>query len=64
MSFQDLEPTISGEVGRWAVSNSHLMRNRFVGIDLLEFLGMWNEAEIDWVIERASQAARKEGASK
>lgn len=64
MTFGDLEPVINDEVARWAVAHCHLMRNRFVGIDLLEFLGMWGEAEIDWVIERASQAVRKEGASK
>ena len=62
VSFQDLEPVISGEVGRWAVSNSHLMRNRFVGIDLLEFLGMWNEAEIDWVFSRTAQVIKLLGA--
>jgi len=63
VSFQDLEPVISGQVGRWAVSNSHLMRNRFVGIDLLEFLGMWNEAEIDWVFSRTAQVIKSLGAN-
>jgi glycerol-1-phosphate dehydrogenase [NAD(P)+] len=55
VSFEDLEPEITGPVGHWAVSNSHLMRNRFVGIDLLEFLGMWNAPEIDWVFSRTAQ---------
>jgi glycerol-1-phosphate dehydrogenase [NAD(P)+] len=64
MAFADLEPVINSEVARWAVANCHLMRNRFVGIDLLEFLGMWSESEINWVIERASQAIKEMGVSK
>jgi hypothetical protein len=39
------------------------MRNRFVGIDLLEFLGMWNEAEIDWVFSRTAQVIKSLGAN-
>lgn len=58
VSFQELEPAISTDIGRWAVSYSHLMRNRFVGVDLLEFLGMWNETEIDWVFSRTTQAIK------
>jgi glycerol-1-phosphate dehydrogenase [NAD(P)+] len=64
MAFADLDPVINSEVARWAVANCHLMRNRFVGIDLLEFLGLWSESEINWVIDRASQAVKEMGASK
>lgn len=63
VSFQELEPVISTDIGRWAVSHSHLMRNRFVGVDLLEFLGMWNEAEIDWVFSRTTETIKALGAT-
>lgn len=56
VSFGDLEPAIGDQVANWAVSNCHLMRNRFVGIDLLEFLGFWTQKEIDWVLARSRQA--------
>lgn len=59
--FKELKPAFENQTARWAVANCHLMRNRFVGIDFLEFLGFWNEHTIDWVFARASQAVRKIG---
>lgn len=61
VSFEDLEPTIEIDIANWAVANSHLMRNRFVGIDLLEFTGMWGDAEIDWVFARSSEVIKSQG---
>jgi len=61
-TFEELEPAFDEITARWAVANSHLMRNRFVGIDLLEFLGVWDEEAIDWVFERAQKAVRRIGA--
>ena len=63
IAFSDLEPSISEQVARWAVSNCHLMRNRFVGIDLLEFLGLWTDSEVNWVFDRAYEAIKKVGAA-
>ena len=62
ITFEELEPAFDENIARWAVSHSHLMRNRFVGIDLLEFLGLWDESAVDWVFERAQQAVHKIGA--
>jgi glycerol-1-phosphate dehydrogenase [NAD(P)+] len=64
INFDDLEPEISELDAFWAVSNCHLMRNRFVGIDLLEFLGMWAESDINWVFERATQVVEKVSSAK
>jgi glycerol-1-phosphate dehydrogenase [NAD(P)+] len=64
INFDDLEPEISELDAFWAVSNCHLMRNRFVGIDLLEFLGMWAESDINWVFERATQVMEKVSSAK
>ena len=44
--------------------SSHLMRNRFVGIDLLEFLGLWNAEVIDRVYQRLTEALEVIGAYK
>ena len=61
VSLKDLDPVIEEHIGRWAVANCHLMRNRFVGVDLLEFLGLWNEAAINWVFNRASELINLHG---
>lgn len=61
-TFEELEPAFDGNIARWAVANSHLMRNRFVGIDLLEFLGFWDAEAIDWVFDRTLEAVHKIGA--
>ena len=61
VSFGDLEPAIGDLVARWAISNCHFMRNRFVGIDLLEFLGFWTQKEIDWVFARSLEAIKAIG---
>ena len=49
---------VTPESWRWAVANCHLMRDRFTVIDLLFFLGWWNDEEIDAVITRASSISR------
>jgi glycerol-1-phosphate dehydrogenase [NAD(P)+] len=62
-TFDELEPSFSEEIARWSISNCHLMRNRFVGIDLLDFLGLWNESTIDWVWNRSARALAHVGVS-
>lgn len=54
-----LEPAISGELASWALGGAHLMRNRFVGIDLLEFLGLWTPETLAEVFTRMRQAVEK-----
>jgi glycerol-1-phosphate dehydrogenase [NAD(P)+] len=55
-TFDELDPTFDEDVARWAVANCHFMRNRFTGIDLLQFLGLWDAEAVDWVFERCRQA--------
>ncbi len=51
--FGDLDPPVSPEVARWAVRNCHLMRNRFTVADLLFYLGWWDDAFVERLLERA-----------
>lgn len=51
--FGDLTPPVPPEVGRWALQNCHLMRNRFTIADLLFFLGWWDEAFVEGLLGRA-----------
>ena len=51
--FGELSPPVSPEVGRWAIRNCHLMRNRFTVADLLFFLGRWDDAFVEKLLERA-----------
>lgn len=55
-SFHELDPTVSPELGRWAVESCALMRNRFTVVDLLSLLGWWEEPDVDEVLERAARA--------
>ncbi len=38
---------------RWAITNCHLMRNRFSIIDLLHFTGIWSDEFIQMILDRA-----------
>lgn len=51
--FGDLEPPVSPQTVRWAIRNCHLMRNRFTIVDLLFFLGWWEDAFIEKLLERS-----------
>jgi glycerol-1-phosphate dehydrogenase [NAD(P)+] len=48
--FIDLSPSISPNLARWAVSNCHLMRNRFNLVDLLDMMGLWTDELISEVM--------------
>lgn len=54
--FADLEPAIDADLATWAVSNCHLMRNRFTVVDLLDVLGWWTPADVAEVMARAERA--------
>jgi glycerol-1-phosphate dehydrogenase [NAD(P)+] len=49
-SFPALSPSISPTLSRWAVSNCHLLRNRFNLVDLLDLMGQWTDDLIDWAM--------------
>jgi glycerol-1-phosphate dehydrogenase [NAD(P)+] len=49
-TFADLNPSIPSTLTRWAVSNCHLMRNRFNLVDLLDMMGLWTDETIDWAL--------------
>lgn len=55
-TFAALDPVVSEDLGRWAVANCALMRNRFTVVDLLTLLGWWGDAEVDEVLARAVAA--------
>jgi len=57
--IEDLEPWITPEIWEWAVSNCHLMRNRFTVIDLLYFAGRWKPEDARAVIQMAKDAVSK-----
>ena len=54
--FGELDPPASPEVARWALTNCHLMRDRFTLADLLFFAGWWDEAFVDRLLARACSA--------
>jgi glycerol-1-phosphate dehydrogenase [NAD(P)+] len=56
---EDLESWISDDVWEWAVSNCHLMRNRFTVVDLLYFAGRWEAQDVRAVIDMAKLAVSK-----
>ncbi len=51
--FGDLSSPAAPQTARWALRNCHLMRNRFTVVDLLFFLGWWDDAFVERVLDRA-----------
>ena len=49
-TFAGLNPSIPPALARWAVSNCHLMRNRFNLVDLLDMMGLWTDEMIEWAL--------------
>lgn len=54
--FGGLEPPVSPATVRWAIKNCPLMRNRFTVADLLLFLGWWDAAFVERLLERVRSA--------
>ena len=54
--FGELDPPASSELARWALRNCHLMRNRFTVVDLLFFIGWWNDEFVERLFEHARSA--------
>lgn len=55
--FVDLDPAVTPELARWAVTHCSLMRNRSTVVDLLTFLGWWTDDDVEQVLRRADSAA-------
>jgi glycerol-1-phosphate dehydrogenase [NAD(P)+] len=54
--FGELQPQVSPETARWALTNCHLMRDRFTVADLLFFAGLWDGAFVEQILDRARRA--------
>jgi glycerol-1-phosphate dehydrogenase [NAD(P)+] len=54
--FSDLDPAPDPDVVRWAVTNCHLMRDRFTVADLAFLSGSWTEEDVDQVLAMAAAA--------
>lgn len=55
--FDQLDPVISDELAFWAVRYCALMRNRLTALDVLTFLGWWDDEVARRVIARANALA-------
>ena len=51
--YSKLNFPVDEKTVRWAITNCHLMRNRFSVIDLLHFTGFWTDEFVQKLIERA-----------
>ena len=51
--YSRLNFPVDAETVRWAITNCHLMRNRFSVIDLLHFTGIWNDEFVQMLLDRA-----------
>lgn len=51
--YSELNFPVDEKTAVWAVTNCHLMRNRFSVIDLLHFTGIWKDDFIHKVLDRA-----------
>ncbi|HEX5847939.1 MAG TPA: iron-containing alcohol dehydrogenase [Rubrobacter sp.] len=51
--FRDLNPPVPQDTAFWALRNCHMMRNRFTLADLLFFLGWWDDAFVERLLERS-----------
>lgn len=51
--YRELNYPVDAKTALWAISNCHLMRNRFSVIDLLHFTGIWNEDFVQKILARA-----------
>ena len=51
--YKDLNFPVDAKTVTWAITNCHLMRNRFSVIDLLHFAGVWSDDFVQTVLARA-----------
>lgn len=53
--FAELDPPVEPDTARWAVASCHLMRDRFSVADVADLLGVWEDDDVDAVLERAER---------
>ena len=53
LRFSDLSRPIAGDTVTWALTNCHLMRNRFTIADLAFLTGTWTTADTEAVLDEA-----------
>ena len=51
--YSVLNYPVDAKTATWAITNCHLMRNRFSIIDLLHFSGIWNDEFVQMILSRA-----------
>ena len=44
---------VDAKTATWAITNCHMMRNRFSIIDLLHFTGVWSDDFVQMILARA-----------
>jgi glycerol-1-phosphate dehydrogenase [NAD(P)+] len=52
VTFDQLDPIPDRGTVLWAISNCHLMRDRFTVIDLAELLGLWSAENVEALLEQ------------
>ena len=53
--FGELDPPVPADTVRWALTNCHLMRDRFTIVDLAWFLGAWDADAAEDVLAEAGR---------
>ncbi len=53
--FGELDPPVPPDTARWALTNCHLMRDRFTVVDLAWFLGGWSTDAAQDVLAEAGR---------
>ena len=51
--YSVLNYPVDAKTATWAITNCHMMRNRFSIIDLLHFSGVWNDSFVQMILDRA-----------
>jgi glycerol-1-phosphate dehydrogenase [NAD(P)+] len=58
VDFAQLDPAPEPEVVRWALTNCHLMRDRFTVIDLAQLLGAWGPSDVSQLLDQQAALSR------
>lgn len=57
VQFGALVPAVDEALGHWALKNSVFMRNRLTVLDVLHFIGRWDDETIEGILEKAHNLA-------
>lgn len=58
-TFCELDPAPSLDVVHWALSNCHLMRDRFTVVDLADLIGVWRDDDVARLLTEHDRLARR-----